>query len=161
MRKNTIYISGPITDPQTGAPREGWREPFNIAAKKLRGFGFRVINPVELAAAIDATTPAPTNADYLMHDLQTICREARRLKAIYIIGTYDAVRQSAGITAEVGLAKTLGIPILLDYSGCSIFSEEMTTRDRLTNAIYMPAVEFVRDLPAVTPTAESARKVKT
>ncbi len=27
--QNTIYISGPITDPHTGQPREGWQEDFD------------------------------------------------------------------------------------------------------------------------------------
>lgn len=45
----TIYISGPITDPETGRPREGWQGDFLDAEQKLRRMGFHVINPIEIA----------------------------------------------------------------------------------------------------------------
>ena len=47
--KNLIYISGPITDNKTGQPRDGWQEDFRAAEEKLRGMGFGVINPIEIA----------------------------------------------------------------------------------------------------------------
>ncbi len=47
--KNLIYISGPITDNKTGQPREGWQERFRAAEEKLRGMGFEVINPIDIA----------------------------------------------------------------------------------------------------------------
>lgn len=49
----TIYISGPITDPATGQPREGWQRDFQEAEEKLRDMGFEVINPIDMAGEAD------------------------------------------------------------------------------------------------------------
>ncbi len=49
----TIYISGSITDPATGQPRDGWQKDFLEAEARLKDMGFEVINPVELAVKAD------------------------------------------------------------------------------------------------------------
>ena len=46
---NIIYLSGPITDLQTGLPRDGWQDGFNEAKKILETMGFETINPADIA----------------------------------------------------------------------------------------------------------------
>ena len=44
-----IYISGAITDPTTGKPRENFAEAFNSAADYLRSLGHEPVNPTDPA----------------------------------------------------------------------------------------------------------------
>ena len=119
--RDIIYISGPITDLTTGQPRENWEQLFNDAEKALRALGWKVINPVVLAQELKArrATP-PTNADYLMSDLKTIHQYADRIAAVYVIGSHTDVIASAGVMAECALAKTLGIPTIIDFTGVGL-----------------------------------------
>jgi nucleoside 2-deoxyribosyltransferase len=52
--KNIIYLSGPITDPQTGLPRDGWQQVFNEAKKTIETMGFETISPVDIALNAEA-----------------------------------------------------------------------------------------------------------
>lgn len=51
--KKVIYIAGPITDNETGQPREGWQDDFLAAENKLREIGFDVVNPVGIAMSAE------------------------------------------------------------------------------------------------------------
>ena len=42
-----VYLSGPISDPATGLPRDGWQCDFLDAEARLRRMGLTVITPVE------------------------------------------------------------------------------------------------------------------
>lgn len=119
--RDIIYISGPITDRSTGQPRENWEDEFDEAEKALRALGWKVINPAVLAQELKAwrATP-PTNADYLMSDLQIIYQYAQRIAAVYVIGSHTDVINSAGVMAECALAKTLGIPTIIDFTGVGL-----------------------------------------
>jgi len=108
----TIYISGPITDPTTGQPREGWQQDFLDAEAKLRHMGFSVINPVDIAREVEDewqqqwSLPGnlskwngpianaflehgPTRGTYITACLQRMNDEAMagRLHGVYVIGS--------------------------------------------------------------------------
>ncbi len=132
----TIYISGPITDPETGQPREGWQRDFLDAEQKLRRMGFLVINPVDIAREVEeanrwqykCTSHActctgepfpPTRADYIMACLQRMkmAHEFDRLHGVYVIGKAIACQASHGVQLELLMADLLGLPIYADCFG--------------------------------------------
>ena len=142
----TVYISGSITDPATGQPRDGWQKDFLEAEAKLRAMGFYVINPVDIAReVVDAfrwrfryyggpmngmgEPLQPKRTDYIMACLQRMqmAREADMLHAVYVIGSGAEARLSIGVNMELHMATLLGIPIYGDgleftsfYSDCCI-----------------------------------------
>lgn len=112
--KKTIYISGPISDNETGLPLDGWQREFNDADKMLRRMGFGVVNPVDIARetedewrdlwgspyntvgllspeakmAAEMLKQGPTRATYIMACLQAMNTEvmAGQLHGMYVIG---------------------------------------------------------------------------
>jgi hypothetical protein len=131
----TIYISGPITDPETGRPREGWQKDFLAAEAKLRRMGFSVINPVDIAREVDEQNMyrweyvprpctcdgeplPPSRADYIMACLQRMKMNYTfdRLHGVYVIGDNPRVVViSHGVQMEVLLAEILGVPIYAEF----------------------------------------------
>ena len=136
----TIYISGPITDQETGLPREGWQKDFLEAEAKLRRMGFYVMNPVDIAREVEENfawkweyTPhpctcdgaiRPDRADYILACLQRmkLNHELGRLDGVYVIDVdkYDEdlvidPRESHGVMMELRMAELLGIPIFAEY----------------------------------------------
>jgi hypothetical protein len=141
----TIYISGPITDPATGQPREGWQQDFADAEERLRRMGFNTINPIEIARETeeewrqqwsfpgdmakwngpiaDAMAKQPTQATYIVACLQVMNTEhlAGRLHGMYVIGSdHDPyakgrIYHSHGVQMELHMAKVLGIPIFSQF----------------------------------------------
>jgi len=129
----TVYISGSITDPATGQPRDGWQKDFLEAEAKLSTMGFYVINPVDIASTVDNAFKRhfeiyggpmsstgeplqPTRTDYIMACLQRMqmAREADALHAVYVIGDIYKARFSHGVGMEMHLAELLDIPIYVD-----------------------------------------------
>lgn len=127
----TIYISGPITDQETGQPREGWQKDFLDAEQHLRRMGFAVINPVDIAREVEEANRwqyectshpctstgepfPPTRADYIMACLQRmkLNHTFDRLHGVYVIGdnSWD-VLESHGVRIELLLADILELPI--------------------------------------------------
>lgn len=107
----TVYISGPITDKESGQPRKGWQREFMDAEARLRRMGFQVINPVDIAKETEdewremwtlqgeaakwngpiadaMAKQGPTRATYITTCLQTMNTEALagRLDGLYVIG---------------------------------------------------------------------------
>ena len=130
----TVYISGSITDPATGKPRDGWQKDFLEAEAKLRAMGFYVINPVDIAREVDDAFKwrfrfyggpmnstgeplQPKRTDYIMACLQRMqmAREADMLHAVYVIGNIGKARLSHGVGMEMHMAELLNIPIYVDY----------------------------------------------
>ena len=129
----TVYISGSITDPATGQPRDGWQKDFLEAEAKLRAMGFYVINPVDIAREVDdafrwrfrfyggpmnstGEPLQPKRTDYIMACMQRMqmAREADMLHAVYIIGSDADARRSIGVSMELQMATLLDIPIYGD-----------------------------------------------
>lgn len=129
----TVYISGSITDPATGQPRDGWQKDFLEAEARLRAMGFHVINPVDIAREVDdafrwrfrfyggpmnstGEPLQPKRTDYIMACLQRMqmASEADMLHAVYIVGDINKVRFSHGVGMEMLLAELLDIPIYVD-----------------------------------------------
>ena len=132
----TVYISGIITDPATGQPRDGWQKDFLEAEARLRAMGFYVINPVDIAREVDdafrwrfrfyggpmnstGEPLQPKRTDYIMACLQRMqmAREADMLHAVYIVGDICKVSFSHGVGMEMHLAELLDIPIYVDCGG--------------------------------------------
>lgn len=132
--KKTIYLSGPISDPETNQPREGWQKEFLEAEARLRAMGFSVINPVDIAQEVDDAFKwrykycggpcnghgeplRPSRADYIMACLQRmqLNHEADMLHGVYVIGDIKADRISHGVGMEMHLAEVLGIPIYAEW----------------------------------------------
>lgn len=130
----TVYLSGSITDPVTGQPRDGWQKDFLEAEAKLRAMGFCVINPVDIAREVDDAFKwrfrfyggpmnstgeplQPKRTDYIMACLQRMqmACEAGMLHAVYVIGNSVAARHSHGVGMEMHMAELLDIPIYVDY----------------------------------------------
>lgn len=130
----TVYISGSITDPATGQPRDGWQKDFLETEAKLRAMGFYVINPVDIAREVDDAFKwrfkfyggpmnstgeplHPKRIDYIMACLQRMqmACEAGMLHAVYVIGNSVAARHSHGVGMEMHMAELLDIPIYVDY----------------------------------------------
>lgn len=131
--KKTVYISGSITNPATGQPRDGWQKDFLEAEAKLRGMGFNVINPVDIAQEVNDAFKwrfghfggpmngfgepcRPTRTDYIMACLQRMkmAHEADMFHGVYVIGKDNEARQSIGVSMELHMATLLGIPIYGD-----------------------------------------------
>ena len=132
--KKSIYISGKITNPATGQPRDGWQRDFLKVEAKLRGMGFNVINPIDIAQEVDDAFKwrfghfggpmngfgepcSPTRTDYIMACLQRMkmAHEADCLHAVYVIGDADACNKSHGVQMELHMTKLLEIPVFSEY----------------------------------------------
>lgn len=118
MMNNTIYISGPISDPTTSQPRTGWQKEFLEAEAKLRRMGFSVMNPVDIAREVEeAFGQEPTRADYILACLERMkmAQETGILHGVYLIGDIDACKDSHGVQMELHLAEILGIPVFAEF----------------------------------------------
>lgn len=118
MMNNTIYISGPISDPTTSQPRTGWQKEFLEAEAKLRRMGFSVMNPVDIAREVEeAFRQEPTRADYILACLERMkmAKETGILHGVYLIGDIDACKDSHGVQMELHLAEILGIPVFAEF----------------------------------------------
>lgn len=118
MMNNTIYISGPISDPTTSQPRTGWQKEFLEAEAKLRQMGFSVMNPVDIAREVEETfRQEPTRADYILACLERMkmAQETGILHGVYLIGDIDACKDSHGVQMELHLAEILGIPVFAEF----------------------------------------------
>lgn len=133
----TIYISGPITDMETGRPREGWQKDFLDAETKLRQMGACVINPVDIAREVEdanrwqyeCTAHActcngepfpPSRAEYIIACLQRmkLNHTFDRLHGVYVIGSNTACIASQGVQMELLMAEILDIPIYAECCAC-------------------------------------------
>ena len=114
--RNKIYISGPITDPATGLPREGWQEAFNAAEHDLWSRGYDVINPVAISKEVQEQLPGVDpipRAAYIYVCLKHLGRAQMdgELLGVYIIGDLERARRSHGVMCEVNFALSAGIPV--------------------------------------------------
>lgn len=118
--RNKIYISGPITDPQTGQPREGWEAAFNAVESELKSRGYDVISPVhiseevipEFVADIPRRTWIRRCIGYIWADA-----EYDRLLGTYVIGDPQRARESYGVMCEVNFSLAAGIPVFVREFG--------------------------------------------
>lgn len=95
-----VYISGPITDPQTGKPAENARELFAQAERQVASFGHEPVNPFNNGLSDDST--------YEEH----LCRDIFMLlgcDAIYLLKNWN---NSMGARIEANIATERGMEIL-------------------------------------------------
>lgn len=137
---NTIYISGPISDPTTSQPRTGWQKEFLEAEAKLRQMGFSVMNPVDIAREVEETfRQEPTRADYILACLERMkmAQETGILHGVYLIGDIDACKDSHGVQMELHLAEILGIPV---------FAEFLADNEIWTDSFYLKSERTIEGL---------------
>lgn len=93
--QTTLYVAGPMTGlPQFNYPA------FNAAAKMLRGFGYRTLNPVD-AEALNPTPGTPQPWDwYMRHALRMVLNA----DALALLPGWE---QSRGASLEVLVARSL------------------------------------------------------
>ena len=90
-----IYVSGPMAGrPQNNVPA------FNLAAKKLRAKGYKVVNPAEL----DKGEPCKSWVECLRRDLKW-------LVTCDAIATLSGWHKSKGANLEIRVGKELSFPI--------------------------------------------------
>lgn len=141
----TIYISGSISDPTTGLPRDGWQKDFLDAEERLRKMGYQVLTPIDISKEAEdewsqqwrltgefanwnglisnAISRHPTRGTYIVACLQAMNTEAmaRRLDGVYVIGSErdpyskQRVYYSDGVQMELHMARVLGIPIFAEF----------------------------------------------
>lgn len=92
MKISKVYISGPMT----GLPEFNY-PAFNAAAGLLRGRGFEVVNPAELATG-------NTWEWYMRQNIKDVCD----VDGLVLL---EGWQNSKGAQLEVYIAKTLGMPI--------------------------------------------------
>ena len=96
-----IYISGAITDPTTGKPRENFAEAFNSAADYLRSLGHEPVNPAD--PALQSKAGGTQWVDYIARDVKLVSE----CDGIYFIAGANA---SDGSHIERIVAEHLRIP---------------------------------------------------
>ena len=114
--QNRIYISGPITDPRTGQPRDGWQEDFNTVEKELRQRGYDVVSPVHVYEGEPEARRLERPRVYWIHtDLAVLfadyCFDS--LLGVYVIGSPQLARESYGVMCEVNFALSMGLPVFV------------------------------------------------
>ena len=96
-----IYISGAITAPTTGKPRENFAEAFNSAADYLRSLGHEPVNPTD--PALQSKAVGTQWVDYIARDVKLVSE----CDGIYFIAGANA---SDGSHIESIVAEHLRIP---------------------------------------------------
>ena len=96
-----IYISGAITAPTTGKPRENFAEAFNSAADYLRSLGHEPVNPTD--PALQSKAGGTQWVDYIARDVKLVSE----CDGIYFIAGANA---SDGSHIERIVAERLRIP---------------------------------------------------
>lgn len=148
----TVYISGPITDKESGQPRKGWQKDFLDAEARLRRMGFNVINPVDIAKETEdewrqmwtlqgeaakwngpiadaMAKQGPTRATYITACLQTMNTEALagRLDGLYVVGEFGPEETVRGVLNPASkLLKSHGVHmeiLLARVLGIPVFAE--------------------------------------
>ena len=108
MTKTLIYLATPYTHPDPVVVE--WRfKTVNRVAARLMGEGLHIFSPISHThpIATDAENPLPTGWEFWRdYDFAILscCR------ALYVL-TLDGWQQSTGVTAEIKMAKELGIPV--------------------------------------------------
>lgn len=96
MEKETVYISGPITN----RPILAAREAFSQKAGHLRSCGFDVVNPMEIDHSGDTQW-----SEYLRRDLIEMLTHCDAIAPLH------GWRRSKGARLEMYVAKSLGLKI--------------------------------------------------
>lgn len=143
--KNKIYISGPITDNETGLPREGWQKEFREAERRLKDMGFTVITPEEVACdaeeawrsmvkenGMEAKSGEVPRHFYLLKCIERLAEEIEianlckfdnidTIIGLYVIGSDYDVFMSYGTMTEINFALSAGLNVWSqNHGGCVI-----------------------------------------
>ena len=106
MRKRKIYIAGPMT----GIAR--WNRPaFVKAAKQLRGLGWEVTSPVEIADAFGSQNTIVTTPGLLDAVIDEELAQLAKCDAIYLLRGWQ---NSRGTRTELYLALEKGLDIIIE-----------------------------------------------
>lgn len=106
MTGKRIYIAGPMT----GIAR--WNRPaFVKAAKKLRGLGWEVTSPVEIADAFGSQNTIVTTPGLLDTVIDEELAKLAKCDAIYLLAGWE---DSRGAKRELWLALDKGLEVFTD-----------------------------------------------
>lgn len=109
MRPRRIYIAGPMT----GIAR--WNRPaFVKAAKQLRGLGWEVTSPVEIADAFGSQDTIVTTPGLLDTVIDEELAELAKCDAIYLLEGWE---NSRGAKTELLLALEKSMDVITERSG--------------------------------------------
>ena len=109
MRKRKIYIAGPMT----GIAR--WNRPtFVKAAERLRGLGWEVTSPVEIADAFGSQNTIVTTPGLLDTVIDEELAQIATCDAIYLLTGWE---NSRGAKTELLLALEKGMDVITERSG--------------------------------------------
>lgn len=110
-----VYLAGPMS----GIPKFNF-PAFDFAARKLRNLGFEVFSPAEHDRSVDPRIEDNATGDAKQAEAQTgfTLRKALGADTAWICAEGDAIallpgwEKSSGVSAELPLAKALGLSIL-------------------------------------------------
>ena len=108
MKKDKVYISGPITSIGVDAARER----FNNTEEYLKALGYRTCNPMKMRLPV-------WMAIHLKKSGYKLCL---LMELVWLAMTCDIIylqrgwHESRGAKAEKSLAKAIGLPILFEQS---------------------------------------------
>ena len=105
MKGKRIYIAGPMTG------IERWNRPaFVKAAERLRGLGWEVTSPVEIADAFGSQNTIVTTPGMLDTVIDEELAELAKCDAIYLLTGWE---NSRGAKCELFLALDKGMEIMI------------------------------------------------
>ena len=118
-----IYLSGPVTDYETGQPAVGFARKFLRAERRLGRHGYETVNPCRFAVAHPliykllgltwkgwrpSLDPKISYRRALVYDLW-------RLTKCDVIYMLDGYYRSGGARVERKLAQALGLPVMYEH----------------------------------------------
>ena len=147
-----IYLAGPITGASYHDARYGWRNDLAVRLKRGLNFSVQLLSPMrgtdDHAGAKSLPTPKPTEKNPVLTPKGTICRDIADIKKadLVVVCLVEAERTSIGTMMEMGIAKALGIPILLIDNGNPYHDHAWVREfaDYHVNSL-MAAVNVIRD----------------
>ena len=118
-----IYLAGPITGASYTDARFGWRNDLGVKLKRGLNFSVTLLSPMrgtdDHAGAKALPAPSAADKNPVLTPKGTICRDIADIKKadLVVVCLLEAERTSIGTMMEMGIAKTLGVPILLIDNG--------------------------------------------
>lgn len=101
-----VYLASPYTHPDAGVKEQRYMAAVKAAAKLMRG-GRCVFAPIPHSHEIDKTFTTPMPLEFWKKQDIAILQHAEELAVLMLPGW----EESAGVQWEIGLAKSLNIPV--------------------------------------------------
>ena len=109
--KSLVYLAVPYSHPDCAVREQRFRAA-NVAAARLMRSGALVFSPISHGHPIAQAGGLPTDWRYW----ETYCRAVMSACRCVVVLMCDGWRESTGVTAEIDIAKQLGLPV--SYMDC-------------------------------------------